>query len=314
MKRFLLNLFGVLGTALLILACIYWYAETIVELENYDNHFLAATIDRHARLDTLAKPRVIFVGASNLAFGIDTEYLQDEFKKPVVNLGLHGALGTAYVFNEALDTAEKGDVLIFCIAHFFKSNGSKKMHYLLNKMYPETKKWTSNISVYYRLKYWTDDAVRTIQKAKKQGFRPRKKVKKKSVYQRDAFNQYGDIVAHLDIKDVQQIPWNRDWQFDGFEEDIQQLNNFYQKAVKKGCKVYMMYPAYPKHIHEELEEDLKTLHSFYDNIEIPIINQVDDVVYPADHFFDSVYHLSKKGRERWNKEIASLLMPFVTTE
>lgn len=314
MKRFLVNLFGLIGVALLMLGGIYIYTDTIVELEDYDNHFLAATIDRHARLDTLAKPRVIFVGASNLAFGIDTEYLQNEFKKPVVNLGLHGALGTGYAFNEALDVAEEGDVLIFCIAHFFKYNGSKKMQYLLNKIYPETKKWTADISIYQHLKFWTDDAVRTIQKAKGQGFRQREKIEKKSVYRRNAFNQYGDVVAHLNIKDPKQIPWNKDWQFEGFEKDIQQLNMFYYKVKQKGCKVYMIYPAYPQHIHQELEEELKTLGSFYEKIEIPIINQIEDVVYPADHFFDSVYHLNKKGRERWNKEIRQLLIPFVGSE
>jgi len=314
MKRFLLNLLGCSGVTLFVLVGIYLYTDTIVELEDYDNHFLAAAIDRHARLDTLAKPRILFVGASNLAFGIDTEYLQRELKKPVVNLGLHGALGTGYAFKEALYVANEGDVIVFCIGHFFKYNGNKKMQFLFHKIYPKTKDWTTGISAYERLNFWMDDAVRTIQKAKKQGFRQQEKATKKSVYRRDAFNQYGDVVAHLDMEEVQQIPWNKDWQFDGFERDIQQLNTFYHKAKQKGCDVYMMYPAYPYRIHKELKKDLKTLDSFYEKIEIPIINDIEDVVYPEDHFFDSVYHLSRRGREHWNTEIAQLLLPFVDSE
>jgi len=307
MRRFLLNLVGVLGVSLLVLGSLYRYADGVVDLEDYDNHFLAATIDRHARLDTLAKPRIIFVGASNLAFGIDSEYLQGELGKPVVNLGLHGALGTGYIFNEALDVAEPGDVIVFCTGHFFKYNGSKKMHYLLHKIYPKTRDWTIGVSQYDRVKFWLDDAVRTLQQAKRQGFRRIPPIVKESVYKRSSFNTSGDVVAHLEMSGAKEIPWNRKWLFDGFEEDIEQLNVFYCQAKEKGCQVYMMYPPYPQHIHDGLTNDLKTLSSFYEKIDIPILNEVEDVVYPRELFFDSVYHLNRGGRERWNGYLVELL-------
>lgn len=307
MKQFLLNLVAVLGVSLLVLAALYWYADSIVELEDYDNHFLAATIDRHARLDTLAKPRVLFVGASNLAFGIDSEYLEGKLARPVVNMGLHGALGTGYIFNEALDIAESGDVIVFCTGHFFKYNGSKKMQYLLHKIYPKTQDWTVNISAYDKIKFGLDDAVRTLQAAKKQHFRAVVKQEKNSVYRRDAFNTAGDMVAHLDISHDQEIPRKKDWQFEGFEEDIEQLNIFYRKAKAKGCQIYMMFPPYPQYIHDSKTKQLKILIEIYEKIEIPMLNEITDVVYPRELFFDSIYHLNRKGRKRWNEYLFQIL-------
>ncbi len=307
MKRFLLNLSGVLSLTLVILAALYWYANSIVELEDYNNHYLASSIDRHARLDTLSKPRLIFTGASNLAFGLDSERLQYELKKPVANLGLHGALGAGYIFNETLEVAEKDDIIIFCTGHFFKYDGTKKLQYLMYKIYPKAEKWILNLSTYDYFKFWIDDATRTLQKAKKQGFKTKKIKKTKNAYKRNAFNEHGDVIGHMEIPPEREVPCDWEWPFDGFEKDIEQLNIFYRKLKAKGCKVYMMNPPFPDCVHELLKEEVNVLKEYYETIEIPIINNVEDVVYAKDHFYDSVYHLNEVGKKRWNNYLVTLL-------
>jgi len=39
----------------------------------------------------------------------------------------------------------------------------------------------------------------------------------------------------------------------------------------------------------------------------PILGKPQDHVYPDSLFFDTVYHLNKKGREVWNQDLAVLL-------
>src|SRR5438270_3278585 len=42
----------------------------------HEDNYLAATIDKHHRLNTTRAPRIILVGGSNLAFGIKSEPLE----------------------------------------------------------------------------------------------------------------------------------------------------------------------------------------------------------------------------------------------
>ena len=55
--------------------------------------YLAALDDKLELVRTVESPRVIFVGGSSVAFGIDSQVFEQGLGQPAINLGLHGALG-----------------------------------------------------------------------------------------------------------------------------------------------------------------------------------------------------------------------------
>lgn len=62
----------------------------------YNDNYDAALVDKVDRLKSITEPKIILVGDSNVAFGINSKKIEEELGMPVVNLGLHGALGNAF--------------------------------------------------------------------------------------------------------------------------------------------------------------------------------------------------------------------------
>ena len=62
----------------------------------FTHEYNASFIDKMKRLESINEPKIVLVSNSNLAFGIQSDLIEDAFEMPVVNLGLHGGLGNAF--------------------------------------------------------------------------------------------------------------------------------------------------------------------------------------------------------------------------
>ncbi|PYM09647.1 MAG: hypothetical protein DME18_17640, partial [Verrucomicrobia bacterium] len=70
--------------------------------------YLAATIDKHRRLDQTRPPRIILIGSSSFAFGVRSDRLEKESGRTVVNMGLDSSLGVDFILEEVKRTLRKG--------------------------------------------------------------------------------------------------------------------------------------------------------------------------------------------------------------
>lgn len=81
-------------TGKFILKCFLFLALTIGFLlhlsPQYLGNYQASLIDKVERLESIQEPKIVLIGDSNLAFGIDSERIEEAFGMPVVNMGLHG--------------------------------------------------------------------------------------------------------------------------------------------------------------------------------------------------------------------------------
>jgi hypothetical protein len=97
-------LFALLAAALLA-AVVRWGPPT-------SGPYTAATVLKHDRLRALASPKVVLVGGSNLAYGVDSERLGRALCRPVANMGLTVALGFSAMVNEVAGELGPGDIVI----------------------------------------------------------------------------------------------------------------------------------------------------------------------------------------------------------
>src|SRR5690348_8879721 len=106
MRRFLLYLalFWLVQAALF--AFCFWLRG------HRSDNYLAATRDKEWRLATLPGPRVVFVGGSNLPFGLDSDVIERQTGRRVVNMGLYVHLGLEFMLNEASAGLREGDVVV----------------------------------------------------------------------------------------------------------------------------------------------------------------------------------------------------------
>lgn len=112
MGRFILKVF-----LLAFIAFIFPLFVILLKIApQYTHVYNASFIDKMARLERIKEPKIVLVSNSNLAFGIQSDLIEDALGMPVVNLGLNAALGNAFHERMPLFNLTKGDVIV--IAHF----------------------------------------------------------------------------------------------------------------------------------------------------------------------------------------------------
>lgn len=63
-------------------------------------------------------PRVILMGASTLAFGIDSKQISDSLGINVINMGLHAGIGARYYLEDYLQYIRNGDIAIISPSYY----------------------------------------------------------------------------------------------------------------------------------------------------------------------------------------------------
>lgn len=108
MRGFLRN---VAWFALLQIVVVWSLSGTYTAVDS--TNYLAEAEAKHARLHTLAGPRVVLVGGSSAAFGYSSALLERELGLPVVNMGLMAGLGVEFMLAEVRPRLKAGDTVVF---------------------------------------------------------------------------------------------------------------------------------------------------------------------------------------------------------
>lgn len=74
--------------------------------------YMAGLEAKVARLKSIRGPKVVLVGGSNLAYGIDSAMIEKELRMPVVNMGITAGLGFKYHLESIRGRVSRGDIVI----------------------------------------------------------------------------------------------------------------------------------------------------------------------------------------------------------
>ncbi len=279
----------------------------------YDpQNYFAAIIDKDSLIVNTPSPRIIFAGASNLAFGLDSKMIEKEFGIPVINMGLHGNFGLSFILNNVKANIRKGDIIILSIEYYLDELYYKDVDYIAH-IYPKAEDYIDRDGDYYsqKAKYYVSEAQAGKQKYFNQFFDKVLKIKEAKVfvsdklhsydtliYSRKAFNSNGDVVSHLGRKYPDDLRGRTPIEAKDYSASIKKLNDFAQYAREHGAKVYFTYASYPK---SEFDKNLPSIKEFekqlIDDMEIDIITTPEEMAFSDELFFDTVYHLNEAGRK-----------------
>ena len=78
----------------------------------YDKTFLGALRDKYDRLTSLEEPKIVIIGGSSTAFGLDSGMIGEHTGMPVVNFGLYASLGTKAMIDLARRHIGEGDIVV----------------------------------------------------------------------------------------------------------------------------------------------------------------------------------------------------------
>ena len=303
MKKFIKNLLLFSSIIVLFFAIVRLNTDKKTDPKT---DYMAAMIDKHHRLESIKTPKIIFSGGSNLAFGLDSEIIEQEFSIPVVNLGLHAGLGFDFILEELKASIQENDIVFVSIEYLLDAEGEYKLKKHTSSLYPPA---DSYFTSRYRDDFYAymDDSQERLKQ-----FLKKKKKKKENeteigIYSRPGFDRYGDVVSHLDktppgtLSDGAVLRY-RYWDL------IEKLNAFNTFAKTKNVSVFYLFPNYTA---SEYKKNSKVIAEVYadlqKDLEFDIVGKPDDFIFDDSLFFDTVYHLNKEGRELRTQKLKQAL-------
>lgn len=276
-----------------------------------NNSYYKAYLDKIELCEKLSSPRVIFIGGSNLAFGIDAKRIKDSLCCNVINMGLHAGIGIVYPVEDCLQFVRKGDVVVL---QFENSNYYNKSSFGNSEVFPNliyNANWRNidklHIDHYKRLvglpKVSMSNLIRLFKYILTGSF-DTKSQPPKFKYTRGGFNELGDEVSHLKYPDkFVNILHNRTSKIS--IRFIEWLNRIIREYEKKGVKVIMIPPIctfsyFENDYNPEINSYLESMHHSY--VVSPVVMTVDDSC-----MFNSPHHLNREGICQSTSKIIKIL-------
>jgi len=269
-------------------------------LNNYSNYH-AAIIDKISILKNSSSSKILLLGGSNLAFGVNSDKLHLSSNMQVVNMGLHIGTGLNVTFKIIDKYINNGDIILCSPEYdYFYGDRFYGDSHLIDTMYyvPEYLHTLFDANQIYAM---IDKNIYRNTNVRQRMFdlyvaRKHNATVINDIYYREGFNKYGDVVSHLDKANrslkIPQKAGRHDEYFVG------KLVEFKKHVEKKGAKFIFAYPCISK---TQYDADIINIHAIHkllvkNNISLDV--SPNDFVFEDNCFFDTRYHLNTACRER----------------
>ena len=301
MKKTKIIISAVLAILVIILPFISVITVAIATPAQYSNTFVGELSDKFDRLNEIDEPKIVLVGGSALAFGVDSKIIEKYTEMPVVNFGLYAALGTKLMLDLSRSGINKGDIVLIApeleaqtYSLYFNSEvtlqamdgnfemlfhvGEENFFPLLSGMWNFAGE---------KLSYM------------KAGNAPNPL----GIYNSKNFNEHGDLVYPrknnvMSLYYDENVMINPDVSIIS-EDFTDYINEYARYCEMRGASVYFGFAPMneqgilQKDCADEFAEFEKTLKGMLD---CPVISNIKDYVYEAGYFYDTNFHLNDAGK------------------
>jgi len=286
MKRFLIRIiiFFSIFIIIVILLLILPYSPKV-------NHEMYIEKTKDSLLENVISPRIIFIGGSNIAYGLNSQLIKDSLNINPINTSINAGIGLKYILKSSIKSIREGDTIIIIPEyHQFYGDLADGEIVLLPLLFEVSHKFSLidfnqyiKLSQYIpkyiasKLEFWRDyDFV---------GFA------KKNI---NAYNKYGDEYEH----------WSRPkpTSFEKYEMNDSLNNNafkllaaFKTKVENKKAHLYISFPCYAESSFNNCSNQINIIENKFKGLKIEIIGSASRYKMNDSLIFDSEYHLTKKG-------------------
>ena len=262
------------------------------------NSYFAATIDKHAWLETAPSPRMIFIGGSNLAFGLDGRRVRDALSYYPVNMAMHADFGMDFVLNEVEDELREDDIVVlsFEYQHYCFDTTGDVIFEVLNHRPANFK----HLSTSWFLDH-AFDLVGHLVKTRLIGIRD-SSITVEDHYLRTSFDAYGSVTSHWTKPAEDPLKFGfslKDCSEKRTAAAVRRLNEFAELCERRGVLVCYFHPAVPEVIFERWRRPILRIHeTLGTKLRIAVLNNPGEMAFPISQFFDTQYHLTLDGTRR----------------
>lgn len=259
------------------------------------NDYLVSAARKHQRLSTLGSPKVVLVGGSNVAFGVDGELVEEALCRPAVNMGVHASLGFRFMVDEVKEELGPGDVVIVALEYtnYGRPERTNDILYLLVDQYPAALRF---VPVLERPRIVLATLVMRLRTAWRIFWGNAYEPPTNPTYRADGFDERGDMVGHLllprpDRVQVEAVVYHDKLVAGAFHTHARDL---LEHAEDAGATVLFTWPA-----RVPVEGDRQRADTIANELRehgLPMVGEPSDYFFPDAMRYDTRYHLHGPGR------------------
>lgn len=264
----------------------------------FEGSFTAVLDDKVDRLSTLDEPKIVVVGGSSVAFGLESELIERYTGMPVVNFGLYASLGTKLMLDLSRKHIKEGDIIVLApeldaqtLSMYFNSAQALRAtdgraDILLDLPIDHA---FSLLSASWdfaadKISYMTGGAPSFD-----------------GVYSADSFNERGDIV-YPRPENTMPLYYDPNTEIN-LTEDIlsadfsDYLNEYIEDAERQGAEVYFSYC--PMNSLALGDADPAAFADYLEGqINCTFISNIEDYILDPGYFYDTNFHTNDAGARR----------------
>ena len=286
--------------------------------DQFEKTFLGEFDNKVERLYAAEGEKIVIIGGSSVAFGVDAKLLSEQLGKPVINFGLYATLGTKTMLDYAKDAICEGDIIV--IAPEMNAQ-TWSLYFNAEAM------WQAVDGDFSLLSHIDSDDMPAMLggfwkfAASKLGYAMQDgELDPEGIYNAASFDEYGFIRYRRD-KDYNTMVGGVDASmvidFDTAmisEDFVDYVNDYISYAESKGAKVYLSFcPMNESALPADISlETLETYMAYLrENFHCEILGDPNYMIYPSGYFYDSNFHLNSAGATVHTRQLAIDLAPLV---
>ena len=311
MKQFLIKLgiFVVLQLAMVAVALAVYFQRFPPA-----QSFYASSLDKHRLLQTRPSPRMIFIGGSSMALGLDSARVARPLGFQPINMGLNMGIGLEFMLDEVVSSLRPGDVVIVGPEyHTFQKSYRAEPEYVARLIECQP-------SFLLKLPF------RTVRELLDRGYQQHLgRVLRTLLHvgdtggmwdnllnpynHRGAFNENGDVVAHHGARLARGTPLR--FVIDSPEladTAIDHLNRFHAECAHRGVRVYYSHPPYEQKYFDSYRTAIEMLEArLRSRLTMPMLDTPEQMTFSSAEIFDVEYHLNLAGKLQRSDRVARSL-------
>lgn len=263
-------------------------------MPQYAGLYTASLENKVHRLKSIDEPKIVLLGNSNLAFGINSEMIEKEVGMPVVNMGLHASAGNAFHEEMAKYNVVEGDLYIICHTEFSDNNSMSDVTFCWSILEDHFELWKilRPSDIYSMLKTFPV----YLKKCLNLYIENSGNIDPETVYGKSAFNKYGDICLYREgghytfEKTVEPPKINT--------TTINRINKLNKWLNDRGATLLVAgYPIGNGELTVKKKEFIKFQQELEKKLDCPVISQYTDYMFDYKYFYDTEWHLSSEGAD-----------------
>lgn len=252
---------------------------------------LFANIQKDSLLQHVDEPRIIFVGGSNLSFGLNSYKIRDSLGLYPINTGVNAGIGLKYMLENTLKFIKEGDNIILSLEYeLFYEPYETASDVLLRTIFDVFPEKSDMLSFKQKL-----DLVPYIPRYSLTKLKPSEyfAYTENHTYGGNSFNKFGDAYSHWELKGQKYMPVTIGGDF--HENVIIKLKEFENAVTEKGGEVYVTFPGIDEVSYQKSEEAILRIEKKLLNNGFTLLGTAKRYIIPAEMVFDTHYHFIKVG-------------------